>query len=250
MLFRSVELGREEDPWFCHSCENKSRASSESEEMLSSEPTFVPTDDEPSLHRTHDTPFFQPPSPHDSPSWSFERIPRTPTQRSSDLDPPSLSSGSSWINSSRHGPSTPQHAYGVRIYNQDTENYNHSFDESPFDPASTPSRGIKFGTAFMTPKNTVWSGRSCLLQTPSKPSGRNPSRSALPSFGDEINHKNGAWFSPLSRFSGLDESPARSRVGEEPQARRHLGSPPTSRPHPVSLLDESPIVRSGDKEKM
>jgi len=51
----------------------------------------------------------------------------------------------SWTDSSRTGPSTPQRAaYPVRIYNNPYDCYNQNFGESPFDPASTPSRGIKF----------------------------------------------------------------------------------------------------------
>lgn len=241
-----AELGREEDPFFCHSCENRATPSE-----LSSEPTFVPTDDEPRTHRTHDTPFFQSSSPYNSPSWSFGRVPRTPTHHGSDLDPPALSSGSSWINSSRHGPSTPQHPYGVHVYTQGIDTYGHPFEESPFDPASTPSRGIKLGTSFMTPKNSVWSARpSYVMQTPSKPSGRAPNRNGLAPFASDVNYKGGDCTSPLWRFSGLDESPIRSRPGEGYQARQYSESPLVSRTQAFSFLEESPIVRIKGKERM
>ncbi|KAF8624896.1 hypothetical protein AX15_005764 [Amanita polypyramis BW_CC] len=244
------ELGREEDPWFCHSCKNRS---SSEPEVLSSEPTFVPTDDEPQTHRIYDTPFFQPSSPHNSPSWSFERGPRTPTHRASDLEPPSLSSGSSWIDSSRHGPSTPHNpSQGVRVYGHNSDTYNRPFDESPFDPTSTPSRGIKFGVPFMTPKNNVWSARPPgVIQTPSKPSGHGPSSShgGLTSALDNSQRSGGFDFSPFGRFPPFGESPIRrSRSGEE--SRRFPDSPLASRSHQALPLEESPVIRVKGKEKL
>ncbi|KAK2462116.1 hypothetical protein APHAL10511_006579 [Amanita phalloides] len=226
------ELGREEDPWFCHSCTR--------DELLSSEPTFVPTDEAPRAHRIQDAPFFQPFSPHDSPSWSFQRVPRTPTRRSSDLEPPGLSSGSSWVNSSRHGPSTPQHPHEARVYGYDTATYDHPFEESPFDPASTPSRGIKFGAPFMTPRNTVWSTRPPgLSQTPSKPGGRDLTSSrGGPGSGSDGHQRSGPGFSPFGRFPSFDESPVRRR--QESQLPRYPESPLALRSHPP-MLEESPI---------
>ena len=247
------ELGREEDPWFCHSCRRSS--SFEPEELLSSEPTFVPTDEEPRTHRMQDAPFFQPSSPHNSPSWSFERIPRTPTHRNADLEPPGLSSGSSWVNSSRHGPSTPRHtSHGIRVYNHDSSTYNRTFEESPFDPTSTPSRGIKFGVPFFTPRNPVWSARPPgLVQTPSKPSERDISSTrgglTVLSSGFDGNQRSGGF--GLGRFPSFDESPIRrSRLGEEPPLRRYPESPLASRSHPPVPLEESPIVRSKGKERL
>ncbi|KAF5377274.1 hypothetical protein D9615_006441 [Tricholomella constricta] len=169
-----AQLGKEEDPWFCHECE-ASRRSPYSEPELSSEPTFAPTDDRPRVSPSFDASFFQPSSLQDSPmAWDTPRMPRTPPRtRGTDYEP-GLSSGSSWVGSSRHRPSTPQHpAQDVEIYTTNTpgpfDNYGHPYDESPFDPTSTPSRGIKFGAPFATPKNNVWSSRANgLFQTPSK----------------------------------------------------------------------------------
>ena len=251
------ELGREEDPWFCYSCRSIF-SSSEPEELLSSEPTFVPTDDEPRTHRMYDAPLFQPSSLHNSPAWSFERVPTTPTHRSSDLEPPSLPSSSSWINSPRHGPLTPHHpSQGVRVYGHDSDTYNHPFEESPFDPTSTPSRGIKFGAPFMTPKNNVWSARPPgVFQTPSKLSGRGTSSgrgglTLLSSGLDDGQRSGGFGFNAFGRFPPFDESPIRrSRSGEEPHSRRFLESPLASRSHQPLPLEESPVVRVKGKEKL
>ncbi|KAF8640673.1 hypothetical protein AX17_000330 [Amanita inopinata Kibby_2008] len=258
-----AELGKEEDPWFCHACEAKSRApSSEAEDVLSSEPTFVPTDDEPpQRHQTHDAPFFQLSSPHNSPSTSFLRVPKTPTPRGDSESEPGLSSGSSWINSSRHGPSTPQYPlHGVRVYSRDApglaDTYCYPVDESPFDPASTPSRGIKFGAPFLTPKNQMWSARPPgLLQTPSRPSGHDSANRSgltlLTSTLDENKHKSGTFgCSPFVRLPTSDGSPIRRRSGEEPKMRRTLDSPLLSRSYTQSQLEESPIMRYRGNEKM
>ncbi|GLB36633.1 putative PHD-finger [Lyophyllum shimeji] len=168
-----AQLGKEEDPWFCRECEPRRSPSSEVD--LPTEPTFVPTDDRPRASPSGDAPFFQPSSPQDSPmTWQPSRMPRTPTRnRGADYES-AFSSASSWVESSRPRPSTPQHpAQGVRIYTDSTpgpfENYTQPYDESPFDPTSTPSRGIRFGAPFATPKNNVWSSRATgLFQTPSK----------------------------------------------------------------------------------
>ncbi|KAF8724830.1 hypothetical protein AX14_008578 [Amanita brunnescens Koide BX004] len=247
------ELGREEDPWFCQSCRGRS-SSAEPRELLSSEPTFVPTDEELRTYRMQDAPFFQPSPSHNSPSWSFERVPKTPTHRNSYLEPPELSSGS-WVNSSGHGPSTPHHtSHGIRVYSHDSSAYNRSFEESPFDPTSTPSRGIKFGLPFLTPRNAVWSTRPPgLVQTPSKPSERDISSTrgglTVLSSGFDGSQRSGGY--GFGRFPSFDESPIRrSRSGEEPPLRRYPESPLASRSHPPILLEESPIVRSKGKEKL
>ncbi|KAG5646913.1 hypothetical protein DXG03_001989 [Asterophora parasitica] len=163
-----THLGKEEDPWFCHHCDRHRRLPS-SEPELSYEPTFVPTDDRPRVSPSFDAPFFQPSSLQDSPmAWDAPRLPRTPDRNRGCEYEPELSSGSSWVNSSRERSSPPQYpAQDVRVYT----NYNsfHPYDETPFDPSSTPSRGIKFGASFTTPKNIVWSSRtSGFFQTPSK----------------------------------------------------------------------------------
>ncbi|KAF8060916.1 hypothetical protein FPV67DRAFT_312801 [Lyophyllum atratum] len=258
-----AQLGKEEDPWFCRVC--KSRGSPSSEPELSSEPTFVPTDDRPRVSPSYDAPFFQPSSLQDSPmAWHPPTMPRTPTRNRDAGYDPGLSSGSSWVESSRPRPSTPQYpAHGVRVYTTSTpssfDNYNHPYDESPFDPTSTPSRGIRFGAPFATPKNNVWASRANgLFQTPSKAtSGRSlPNRTfggpgTLSSALDDSSggHNGGSVY---ERTYPDEDSPIR-RVGGGggPKARRIMDSPLASR-STMSIshhLEESPIMRYNDIER-
>ncbi|KAG2160249.1 uncharacterized protein EDB93DRAFT_1114262 [Suillus bovinus] len=166
---RSVaDLGKEEDPWFCGSC-----AKTPPPDILPSfEPTFVPTEEKLRHDKSYDPPFFHPglnPSP--AVPWSSSpRPPMTPPGRRAG---PYFSSGSSWDEaSSQPGPQTPQlSSRSVRVYTT-TPGCAELFmaDESPFDPTSTPSRGIKFGAPFATPKNNFWQGRGPeLFHTPTRP---------------------------------------------------------------------------------
>lgn len=167
---RSIaELGREEDPWFCSSC-----AKTPPPDILSSfEPTFVPTEEKLRHDKSYDPPFFHAglnPSP--AAPWSNSaRPPMTPPGRRVG---PYFSSGSSWDEtSSQPGPQTPQlSSQSVRVYTT-TPGCAEPFmaDESSFDPTSTPSRGIRFGAPFATPKNNFWQGRGPeLFHTPTRPS--------------------------------------------------------------------------------
>ncbi|KAG1725578.1 uncharacterized protein EDB91DRAFT_1168085 [Suillus paluster] len=166
---RSIaELGREEDPWFCGSC-----AKTPPPDILpSSEPTFVPTEEKLRHDKSYDPPFFHAglnPSPA-APWSSSSRPPMTPPGRRAG---PYFSSGSSWDeSSSQPGPQTPQHSSrSVRVCTATPGCAEPVMaDESPFDPTSTPSRGIRFGAPFATPKNNFWQGRgSELFNTPTRP---------------------------------------------------------------------------------
>jgi len=243
-----AELGREEDPWFCRRCVSRSRSpSTEPEIMVTSEPTFVPTDDQPNVRGYSDAAFFQP-SLQDSPNWTTSRMPRTPTQVSFH------GRSHSWADSSRAGPSTPQHAaHDVRIYDNPDEDYAQNFDESPFDPTSTPSRGIKFHAPFATPKNNVWHRQNgSLFQTPSKPAGRSSTYKAAethapPPSLDPLGHLPSQ--EHLGRPFAYDDSPIRRNKLND-VARRVPHSPLRSRtsgPNHFSFLDESPVVRSGSR---
>lgn len=166
------ELGREEDPWFCANC---AEAKTPPPVMLSlSEPTFVPTDDKIIGDACYDLPFLQAglnPSPMTH--WtSSGRQPRTPPDSHVGFQ---FSSGSSWDEPpSRGGPHTPQfpNSQDVRVYTTPGQVGSLAIEESPFDPTSTPSRGIKFGAPFTTPKNGLWQGRHQeLFHTPTRPGG-------------------------------------------------------------------------------
>ena len=144
------ELGREEDPWFCNKCLDIAPSSP----LV--EPTFVPTDDrmfDPVSPRGSfflQEPLLESPASH----WNSDlREPQTPVRGGSVRDGSytrTFSTRSSWGDSSRAGPSTPESsARTVRVYNTPGP-FALAFDrdgfdpETPFDPTTTPSRGIKF----------------------------------------------------------------------------------------------------------
>jgi len=241
-----AELGNEEDPWYCRECDEYGCRSPASElPELSSEPTFAPTADAPQLP-SYDPPFYQPPVIQDSPMpWTSSRMPQTPTRRSRGAEHHHESSGSSWVDSSRSQPSTPQHpAPHVKVY---TGPYD-SYEEPPFDPTSTPSRGMKIGPAYVTPKNNLnaWSTRANgMFQTPLRTTGGRNSWGRT-SAGLSALFETGG----MAGYGGIphtDESPiGRKKSGEGPQARRFLNSPLASRlsmSMPHSLFDGSPVMR-------
>lgn len=179
-----TELGREEDPWFCDKCLDITPSSP------LTEPTFVPTDDRHfESFEHHDSfflpdPFLESPAPH----WNVDLgEPQTPVRGGSGsaIDggfSRTISTRSSWGDSSRAGPSTPDSsAKTVRVYNTPGP-FALAFDrdgfdpETPFDPTTTPSRGIKFSggppptLGLSTPKGGLglWAGRGGHTPTPAK----------------------------------------------------------------------------------
>ncbi|KAF9478543.1 hypothetical protein BDN70DRAFT_913626 [Pholiota conissans] len=241
------ELGREEDPWFCRRCVARSPSPTPShgvENLIASEPTFAPTDNEPNVRRVLDTSFF-PPGLQESPNWASVRAPRTPTRSSMVSD-----YSQSWTDSSRPGPSTPQQSSStIRVYSSPLDGYSHSYDESPFDPTSTPSRGIRFQAPF-TPKNNAWPPRTSLFQTPSKAAGHGPSNmtndSNIP-YQTTLGHaeiSNVSISDAFGRPISFDDSPVRrSKLQDNAAIHRVIQSPPRHRPLTQSYLEESPIVR-------
>lgn len=241
------QLGKEEDPWFCKNCTAEEIATrSPSPELLpSSEPTFVPTDDRPTPSTPRDPLFFSslPGSP--STPWGAARPPTTPTRGESAV---TFSSGSSANDPARIGPSTPYNlSHGVRVYTTPGPMYEpFGSDDTGFDPTSTPSRGIKFGPSFATPKNTLWSARAQgLFQTPSR--STTDYRGPLDSAG------NLPLFSSPYRPHTYDDSPIR-RVkpaeGHMPALSRRFPDSPMAPRFPGVLqasLQESPVVRSTAK---
>ena len=160
------ELGREEDPWFCANCAEVKTPPPVVVPL--SEPTFVPTDD--GEHDIgYDPPFFNA-GLNPSPAMPWTRSMRPPTTPPRMQPAPHAASGSSWdeppSSSSRGDPRTPQFntasAFGdmVRVYGatagRSLEPPLSTTDETPFDPTSTPSRGIMFGFPFTTPKDGRW----------------------------------------------------------------------------------------------
>lgn len=234
-----AELGREEDPWFCRRCV-RSPSPLEVSQLPYSEPTFVPTDERPHVRRPFDTSFFAS-GLQDSPNWINSRMPRTPTR--------AAGSTLSWSDSSRPGPLTPQHlAQSARIYSSPFDSY--GFEEAPFDPTSTPSRGIKFNAPFTTPKNTAWSSRSHapLFQTPVKPiNGSGHLTSSMSSSHASLTeHDSSASSSQqlYDRTFSYDESPIRRNTDTDTAHNFHTPSRSRVTTTYPTYLDESPIVRS------
>ena len=248
-----AELGREEDPWFCRGCIARCRSpSTEPEDFIVREPTLVPTDSETHRHRSEDTPFYQPPL-QESPNWHSSRMPKTPTRVVYNSHPESNHSLSSWIDSdsSRPGPSTPRHytqTAGVFTTPGPFDVYN--LEESPFDPTSTPSRGIKFNAPFATPKSNVWPTRvNGLFQTPSRASGRGLPNKTFGGAGSlsavlddsDLTSANASY----DHFGRLyDESPIRRNQTNGTMAMRRTFHSPSRPPTSGAFLQESPIMRS------
>lgn len=256
------ELGREEDPWFCRGClRPRSRSPSTEPETPyhippMREPTFVPTDEAP-RERSVDTTFFHQPSVQESPNWL--RVPRTPTQYGrpegdSDYYAPS---SSPWPDVSRNPPTTPKsHDHQVRIHT--TSNTPGGYDasrptfedSSPFDPTSTPSRGIKFNAPFATPtKSNVWPRPNFSFQTPARNPRAAPRGGGTFGGSGSLENVSARPFNPhhdaSNRYHPYDESPVRrNRSIDASTGRRPLDSPIMSRP-----LDESPIMRGKGKER-
>ena len=231
------ELGREEDPWFCRRCVARSRSPSRERDVPTSEPTFAPTDEHSTARRSPDA-FFQP-MVQASPVWT--RVPRTPTRHTHTQ---SETIPSSWVIPSRYNPITPQRGrtQGTRL------TYPPHYEESPFDPTSTPSRGIRFTAPFTTPKTTLWSAKAG-SRTPSRGVGRGQTRSLgnFSSFAVTLGeHSSGpAVLSPPARVVGLDDSPVRRNQSFDGAAKRKEGRSLSHTRHAIapSLLDESPVIR-------
>ncbi|KAF9560179.1 hypothetical protein CPC08DRAFT_489637 [Agrocybe pediades] len=213
----AAELGAEEDPWFCDRCVTRNRSPSpeQTEEQLSN------------------TPFFQP-SFSTSSDWNIA-MPKTPNKGRTIGKSPL-----SWLDSSR-GPTTPQHgtARSVRIYNSmDDDAYN---VESPWDPSSTPSRGIRFHHA--SPKDA--SRRHAYLHSPTRGPGRGVSASSM---GNSPGHR------MLSSSDYSDPSDRNHSFVHfyEPEMDHGMNlHHPWSRPSHsmLSYPDESPIMRSASKQR-
>ncbi|KAJ7102613.1 hypothetical protein B0H15DRAFT_815366 [Mycena belliarum] len=237
---RSIaQLGREEDPWYCKACQvvDRSESSVSDSEERAKEPTFVPTDNEPPrVSRSHDTPLFQPSTLQDSPMpWSG---PKTPP-RNSGGRLAEFGSGFSSASASDsrqgpytpQGPTTPQHnrRSSVQIFSNEMPGP-FDLDDAPFDPTSTPSRGIKFGGPFTTPKNsTTWPTRANgLFQTPSKRRDSSSRLFGAPGTLDESAGGGGVFSSPFGRMPTYDDSPIRrdtAPAGDRQRARGLLESP-------------------------
>ncbi|KIK66109.1 hypothetical protein GYMLUDRAFT_38606 [Collybiopsis luxurians FD-317 M1] len=222
-----AELGAAEDKWYCYRCEPESDSPPSIETSTVApevEPDFAPTDETPH-RREADAQLYQPESPTTQ-SWSLSvsQVPKTPTRgvASSSEFGSGFSSSSSHFPSSRQAPVTPRHQLrDVRVITGSTPGGPYDvpgFDDSQFDPTSTPSRGIKFGGPFTTPKNSL---SSRAFQTPSRPNLRG---STTASFG----------------AAGFLSSALNERGTEQSLYTYH-------RPGPFPVEESSPIRREGHR---
>ena len=201
-----AELGKEEDPWYCDQCCKAGLLSAPS--PPSSEPTFVKASEEPTASLPFELPFFQS-LLQDSPAgpWNFQ------TPSSNHLGSGLFSGDIAW-NDPKHGPSTPKVLnHGSRTYTTPGPTEPFGYEDAPFDPTSTPSRGIRLGPpSFTTPKNSAWLARANgLFQTPSKPGrmfgGSGLGDSLLSSSGED--HGSSGQLDGEHHLPGLDDSPVR-----------------------------------------
>ncbi|KAJ6455779.1 hypothetical protein C8R45DRAFT_1035632 [Mycena sanguinolenta] len=258
-----ADLGHEDDPWFCQGCYvvERSESSDEDEgEVRAPEPTFVPTDNEPPrVSRSSDTPLYQPVALQDSPMpWRTKTPPRD-----SDGVRDFGSAFSSVASGSRHGPFTPSPPRNSNRLRGSVQIFGHTtpggfdVDDVPFDPTSTPSRGIKFGAPFATPK-TMWPIRSNIFETPSRRRDSSSRLFGAPGTLDESASSGGVLFSsPFGRL--YDGSPIRrdtAQAGDTQRARRLLDSPIASSVgsgrylgQAMTTLEDSPVMWSPNKGK-
>lgn len=224
------ELGRREDLWFCKNCLDSEIL----EEEPSSEPTFVPTDDQPSHRKQRDPFMYSGSGPSPAVPWSSSTsfsIPKTPVRG---RDPRQLSSSSSWdaSSSSRAGPTTPSSSGLGRTSHLSPA----IFDASGTMPV-TPTRSTRLHEPFTTPKMTTasayWGNRP--FQTPSRPAKR--SGGPLPfQFDDSAG--------PTPHRTALayayDDTPIRRSKPVMGERDEVLALPSSSRTLPRHMLD-SPL---------
>lgn len=221
------ELGSEDDPWYCTNCLGVPPP-------RTSSPTFVPTDNRPASSRPNDPLFFQGAGQESPPGipWNTPRAPKTPV-RGSRTTAPQLSSRSSWDDSSSQvGPETPSTGTRPRVY--ETPPVFKPLEE-PFDPMSTPSRGMRFSGPFATPKPMVWPSRHGPVQTPSKPSRKQAAPWSYDSRDDSSPYRPVYDESPVRHSQPRPDRNPR-RVQESPLASRSTSFPHIGRPgSPLSM---------------
>ncbi|KAI8983205.1 hypothetical protein BD414DRAFT_490248 [Trametes punicea] len=261
-----AELGKEEDPWYCDACLDIRPSSP------LTEPTFVPTDDRPIESSSHRDSLFLQNSIMESPAPHWEGVPRAPTTPVRDNGVSNaertFSTRSSWGDSSRAGPSTPESsAKTIRVYHTPGPfalERDQLDPETPFDPTTTPSRGIKFSggppptLGLSTPRGSfgLWTGRGGQTPTPALKPGSTGNGTGSQTWRHGWDDGGGPFSSPCSRSiysTGNDDTPVTRapRLGERPvglgstvQGRRLWDSPPFARPMTPSLKPE------GDDETM
>ncbi len=229
-----AELGREEDPWYCHNCVTLMS------NLPVSEPTFAPVEEENSPRRRRRDPlFFE--ALQESPVGSDWRIPLHgpgPTTPKTSRTRAAVETSSRSSFGSRNGPHTPRNssasAERVRVYTTPGADerifHHHDSDDaiSPFDPTSTPSRGMhvgaSVGSVFATPK---WQIRA----PPTMHAPPSPLRDGI----DNGNDRAAGGVMPLL------SSPYRTSPHEDTPVDRSAPRPP----FPSKRMQESPLTGRG-----
>lgn len=251
------ELGGPDDPWYCNDCMEDARRTVTPEPTIpSSEPTIVPTDDDCPGSSPKDPLFFVGDSERSPfPTWRPHARPSTPTRGSATFEP--LSGSSSTAYSNKGGPSTPQNSSSglARIYETPNLSINVDGGESTFDLATTPSRGMKFGT--FTPKSIgPWSYNARTNTTGMD--FHTPSRKHTGSVNRLMGRVDSV--SGIAARPVLQDSPTRKKegaLGRVLHSRRLHESPmgfggltSGGRFGGIPVLEESPVVRSAGKKRM
>ncbi|KAK7064863.1 hypothetical protein R3P38DRAFT_2826799 [Favolaschia claudopus] len=249
-----ADLGPEDDPWFCEGCIVVERSESSEEDEPETLPTFAPTDsDPPRVSLSSDAPLYQ---PVESPMpWNAPTTPPRASNAARDLGPAfaSVASGSRLEPFTPSTPNSNRRRSSVQVWGRDTPG-GFDLDDLPFDPTSTPSRGIKFAAPFATPKNT-WTARpNALFETPSKRRDSSSRIFGAPGTLDESASGGGVFSSPFGRLPTYDDSPIRrdtAPAADSQRARRLLGSPVAPSlasgrylGHVMTALQESPVMWS------
>ncbi|KDQ54986.1 hypothetical protein JAAARDRAFT_38098 [Jaapia argillacea MUCL 33604] len=243
----AAELGREEDPWFCSMCVHIERefATPSPSPPPSSEPTLVPTDDSHTPTTPRDPLFFQA-AIQESPitPWNMTRHPTTPLQGRELGGGMSRSAWSDIVKtplfSSRAG----------RVFSTPGVFDACSLEESPFNMRASPSRTIKFGAPFATPKESVWSTRSGgLFHTPAR---QTPHPSSRVHGGTRLLFSSGEErpTAPLTPNRGthlLGDRHPKQQDGPRIHSSSHTFESPLPSRLPPSFyipLEDSPVMRS------
>jgi hypothetical protein len=240
-----AELGREEDPWYCHNCVALMNG------LPSSEPTFVAVDEDIPLRRRRDPLFFE--ALQESPAGADWRMPlHGPGPTTPKANPARTSAAETSTRSSlgsRNDPHTPRNnsamSERVRVYTTPgADDRIFQDDVSPFDPTSTPSRGVRVGatmsSVFATPK---WQVRRLPTFTPSPyRNGKGAGSVAPPSSSPSM---------LLHEDTPVDRSAPRSSVlpSKRGQESPLTGRGGVARGHPHPQDSPVPLGRKGKERQ-
>ena len=235
-----AELGREEDPWYCHNCVTLMS------DLPVSEPTFAPVEEEIPPRRRRDPLFFEAlqESPIAGSDWRIPLHGPSPTTPKTNRTRATAEVSSRSSFGSRNGPHTPRNSSAsterVRVYTTPGTDerifhpHEHDADDaiSPFDPTSTPSRGMRVGASvgsvFATPK---WQVRLPPTTTTATATHAPPS----PRRDGNDNNGNG------NRVVPSLSSPYRTSLHEDTPVDRSAPRPPFA----SKRMQESPLTGRG-----